>query len=63
MGEKKNPKKNVTRVQLCGVQGCCPTVDIYHNTGKVVITDDNGSKVAFTKEQWQEALAKAKVET
>jgi len=52
---------NITRIQLCGVQGCCPTVEIHHDTGKVVIADDSGGKVTLTKEQWQEALAKAKV--
>lgn len=54
-----DPKVNVTRIQLCGVQGCCPVVEIFHNSDKVVITDDNGGEVALTKEQWRQALAKA----
>ena len=54
-------KENVTRVQLCGVQGCCPTVEINHNSNMVIITDDDGGKVKLTKEQWREAIAKAKI--
>lgn len=62
MVETRDSKANVTRIQLCGVQGCCPTVEIHHGANKVVITDDNGSKVTLTKKQWQETLAKAKVD-
>ena len=42
------------RVKLCGVQGCCPTVDIYGD--KVVITDDEGGKVTLTKAQWRDNM-------
>lgn len=52
----------VTRIHLCGVQGCCPTVEIHHSSDKVVITDDDGGKVTLTKEQWREALAKVNVD-
>jgi len=51
----------VTRIQLCGVQGCCPTVEIHHGFDKIVITDDDGGKVTLTKEQWREAFAKINV--
>lgn len=61
MAEMRDFKTDITRIQLCGVQGCCPIVEIHHDTGKVVIVDDNGGKVMLTKEQWQEALTKAKV--
>ncbi|PIZ40831.1 hypothetical protein COY35_01540, partial [candidate division WWE3 bacterium CG_4_10_14_0_2_um_filter_47_8] len=61
MTEMRDLGTDITRIQLCGVQGCCPTVEIHHDTGKVIIADDNGGKVTLTKEQWQEALAKAKV--
>lgn len=62
MAETHDLKANVTRISLCGVQGCCPTVEIYHGADKVVITDDNGCKVTLTKEQWREALIKAKMD-
>ena len=38
-------------VKLCGVQGCCPTVD-FTNPEKVVLADDFGGKVQLTREQW-----------
>jgi len=40
-------------VKLCGVQGCCPTVD-FTNPEKVVLSDDFGGKVQLTSEQWIE---------
>ena len=57
----KNCGKNVTRIKLCGVQGCCPTVEIDHEHNKVVIIDDDGGKVTLSKKQWQEACIKAKI--
>jgi len=62
MAGVRDPETNVTRVQLCGVQGCCPVVEIFHDLDKVVITDDNDGKVTLTKEQWREALVNAKVD-
>lgn len=62
MVEIRDPKTNITRIQLCGVQGCCPTVEIHHDFDKVVIIDDDGGKVTLTKEQWRDALTKAKVD-
>ena len=44
-------------ITLCGVQGCCPTVEISEN--EVVIKDDFGGKVTLTKAQWDELLAKS----
>lgn len=61
MDEKNNCKTNVTRIQLCGVQGCCPIVEIDHEHKKVVIIDDNGGKVTLSKKQWQEAKKKVNV--
>lgn len=40
-------------VTLCGVQGCCPTVD-FTNPEKVILTDDFGGKVQLNREQWTE---------
>jgi len=62
MAEINDPKANVARIQLCGVQGCCPTVEIHHGSDKVVITDDDGGKVTLTKEQWREAVARVNLE-
>lgn len=54
----RKKEENVTRIKLCGVQGCCPTIEIHRD--KVTITDDYGGKVNLTKKQWQDALNKAK---
>jgi len=62
MAEINDSTVKVIRIQLCGVQGCCPTVEIHHGSDKVVITDDDGGKVTLTKEQWQEALVKVNVD-
>ena len=40
-------------VKLCGVQGCCPTVD-FTDSEMVVLADDFGGKVQLTREQWTE---------
>lgn len=40
-------------VKLCGVQGCCPTID-FTDSEKVVLQDDFGGKVQLTREQWNE---------
>ena len=44
-------------IELCGVQGCCPTVD-FSDTDKVVLRDDFGGKVQLTREQWADLKAK-----
>lgn len=41
-------------IKLCGVQGCCPTVEVHDS--KLVITDDDGGRVTLTKEQWKDAV-------
>ena len=38
-------------VQLCGVLGCCPTVDFTDPT-KIILKDDFGGQVQLTREQW-----------
>jgi len=45
------------RVKLCGVQGCCPTID-FTDPKKILIEDDFGGKVQLTGEQWQDLKAK-----
>ncbi len=62
MAKIDDPDTKVTRIQLCGVQGCCPTVEVHHGSDKIVITDDDGGKVTLTKEQWREAFAKVNVD-
>ena len=57
-----DPETNVTRIQLCGVQSCCPIVEIHHGSDKIVIIDDDGGKVTLTKEQWREALTKVNID-
>lgn len=56
---KDELKAPVTRLTLCAVQGCCPTIEIHHESGKVVITDDDGGKVTLTREQWKDAVTRA----
>lgn len=38
---------------LCGVQGCCPTVD-FTNPAMVVLKDDHGGEVKLTQAEWGE---------
>ena len=44
-------------VKLCGVQGCCPTVD-FTNPKKSVLRDDLGGKVQLTRKQWGDLKTK-----
>lgn len=50
-------KKPTIVISLCGVQGCCPTVEI--GDSKIVIRDDFGGEVTLTPEQGR-ALAEIK---
>ena len=36
---------------LCGVQGCCPTVD-FTNPDEVVFRDDHGGMVRLKRAEW-----------
>ncbi len=38
---------------LCGVQGCCPTVD-FTNPSEIVMCDDHGGVVRLTQAEWDE---------
>jgi hypothetical protein len=44
---------NDRKIRLCGVQGCCPTVD-FGKPDIVTINDDFGGKVTLTRDQWAE---------
>ncbi|MBV9143464.1 MAG: hypothetical protein JO115_21555 [Pseudonocardiales bacterium] len=43
-------------VTLCGVQGCCPTVE-FSGLG-IVLRDDFGGRVQLTEDQWADLLHK-----
>ncbi len=49
--------KEIGKITLCGVQGCCPTVD-FTDPEKVVLTDDHGGRVQLTKAEWQDLKTK-----
>ena len=49
------PEKGV--VTLCGVQGCCPTID-FTDSQNVILSDDFGGKVRLTRAEWEELKAK-----
>ena len=40
-------------VKLCGVAGCCPSVD-FSNPEKVILKDDFGGQVELTRAQWKD---------
>lgn len=48
---QKKPERGV--IKLCGVQGCCPTID-FTEPNKVVIKDDFNGRVELSTEQWKE---------
>jgi hypothetical protein len=54
---KKSQTTEQGTVTLCGVQGCCPTVD-FTDPQKVVIKDDHGGKVQLTQAEWAELKTK-----
>jgi hypothetical protein len=47
----------IGKVTLCGVQGCCPTID-FSDPNFVVITDDYGGTVKMKREHWTDLKAK-----
>lgn len=40
-------------VVLCGVQNCCPTIELVSDGG-AVIRDDDGGKVTLKPNEWSE---------
>lgn len=49
MADRRTPEQGT--VKLCGVQGCCPTID-FTNPEMVVLSDDFNGKVQLTRAQW-----------
>ncbi|MBI2086559.1 MAG: hypothetical protein HYT69_00045 [Candidatus Zambryskibacteria bacterium] len=45
------------KILLCGVQGCCPSID-FTDSNAVVLKDDFGGQVQLTREQWADLKAK-----
>lgn len=41
------------KITLCGVQGCCPTID-FTVADQITICDDFGGKVKLTQDQWSD---------
>ena len=48
---KHTPEKGT--VKLCGVSGCCPTID-FTDPQKVILKDDFGGQVQLTQDQWHD---------
>lgn len=44
-------------ITLCGVQGCCPTLEV---GDQVVLRDDFGGSVTLNAEQWAELVGLAR---
>lgn len=60
MAIKRTLENNITSFTLCPAmpaQGCCPVVEVHHDTNQVIITDDFGGKVQLTTEEWKQAVA------
>jgi len=44
-------------VTLCGVQGCCPTLEVQEDGG-VIIRDDFGGNVRLNHQEWNDLKEK-----
>jgi len=49
MIKKQQERQNHTRIFFCGVQGCCPTLEVKNKT--VVVNDDFGGRIKISKNQ------------
>lgn len=56
----QSSEQEVKKFTLCGVQGCCPTVEVNSAAKKIFISDDFGGKVVLTDKEWQEAVEKVR---
>ena len=54
---KHQPTLEQGTIMLCGVQGCCPTIN-FTDPQKIVLKDDFGGQVQLTREQWQDLKVK-----
>lgn len=52
---QRTPEKGI--VKLCGVQGCCPSVD-FTDPQMVVLKDDFDGQIQLTQDQWQDLKTK-----
>jgi len=50
----KTIKSDSSKIILCGVQGCCPTVEFKKK--EVIIEDDFGGRVKLNKDQWNDLV-------
>ena len=53
--------KKGEEVVFCGGRYWCPTAK--YDGDSVIITDDDGGKVSFSEEEWNDFLEKAKTDT
>lgn len=49
---------NIKKIKLCGVEGCCPTVEFKKKS--ILIKDDFSGKVKLNKDQWNDLIKKSK---
>lgn len=54
----KTIKNKSSKIILCGVQGCCPTVEFKER--EVIIKDDFGGRVKLNKDQWNDLVKRFK---
>ncbi|PIP30452.1 hypothetical protein COX25_04630 [bacterium (Candidatus Howlettbacteria) CG23_combo_of_CG06-09_8_20_14_all_37_9] len=55
MNDRRVSEKDI--VTLCGVQGCCPTID-FTDSQNVILKDDFGGRVQLTRNEWEELKTK-----
>ena len=58
--ESSGRMRGVTQHSFCGVQGCCPSAEVNHDTNKIVIKDDFEGTVTLTMDEWCDAVKKVK---
>jgi len=49
MIKKQQERQNYKRIIFCGVQGCCPTLEVKNKT--VIVNDDFGGRIKISKNQ------------